>query len=75
MMSLKNQMKEKENKEETDSQSFCIENSYSIERRKKQFLMRKERCANAAFATVYRILHRFIMSVKSSKNKNKKNKK
>ncbi len=35
--------------------------------------MRKERCASAAFATVYRISHRFIMSVESSKNKKNKN--
>jgi len=34
--------------------------------------MRKERCANAALATVYRILHRFIMSVELSKNYIKK---
>ncbi len=33
--------------------------------------MRKERCASAAFATVYKISHRFIMSVESSKNKKK----
>ncbi len=36
--------------------------------------MRKERCASAAPATVYRISHRLIMSVKSSKNKKKKKK-
>ena len=66
--SLKNQMKERENKEEIDSYSFCIENSYNIECRKKRFLMRKKRCASAALATVYRILHRLIMSVELSKN-------
>ncbi len=34
--------------------------------------MRKERCASAALATVYRISHRLIMSVELSKNLKKK---
>jgi len=37
--------------------------------------MRKERCASAAPATVYRISHRLIMGVESSKNLKKKKKK
>ncbi len=34
--------------------------------------MQRERCASAALATVYRISHKFIMNVESSKKKKKK---
>jgi len=34
--------------------------------------MQKERCVNATLATVYKILHKLIMSVESSKNIKKK---